>query len=302
MKVLFCTDGSEASYYAIKKTLPFLKADYEINIITVMDWGFFPTYVTFPAEEEIGFPGHKNIAENILDKTIKLIESEGYNVAKADYSTGNPAESILKSIKSEKFDLAVLGSHGKKGFTNWLGSVSRKVVTKSPVPVLIARPPKEPEKTVSKGTNEILLATDGSGNSYNAITKMANLLNLENSSIEVMTVKPGAESLPLEIVTDTAWLNDSLTKQQEIADEILAESRKILGKYNISPQKAFTLEGDPADEILKYTQNNPKDLIVMGSHGREGISDILLGSVSKRVLDNATSPVMIVPSKKESIH
>jgi nucleotide-binding universal stress UspA family protein len=55
--------------------------------------------------------------------------------------------------------------------------------------------------------------------------------------------------------------------------------------------------GDPAEEILRYAQRHPIDLIIVGSHGRSGFSRLLLGSVAERVLRGATRPVLTVPSR-----
>ncbi|OGH99805.1 MAG: hypothetical protein A2287_07515 [Candidatus Melainabacteria bacterium RIFOXYA12_FULL_32_12] len=302
MKILFCADGSEASYYAIRKSLPFLHRNDQIDIIHIIDWGLLPTYVTFPAEEEIRYPEEKNIAQKILDKAIELIEAEGYSVRKADYFHGKPAKIILEVITEEGYDIVVLGSHGKKGIRKWLGSVSRKVVTKSSIPILIVRPPDEPEKGVFVGTKDVLFAVDGSEYSYHAVKQAISILNLDNSSVEITTIRPGAESLPLEITMDNEWLQDCLRKQKEIANEILENTKLILQEHNIPVKSAFSLEGNAADVILNYIEEHKQDLVVMGSHGREGISDFLLGSVSKRVLDYATSPVLIIPIKGMSIH
>ena len=297
MKVLLCTDGSDTSFYAIKMALKFLPEDCNITVINVMDWGIMPTYVTFPAEEEEGFPGQKTVANEILDRTAKLIEDRGYKVTESEYSAGRSADVIIDEINEDGYNFAVLGSHGKKGIRSWLGSVSRKVVTKSPIPTFISRPPKSMEEI---STNSVLFMVDGSENSYNAIRETLSILNLKNYSVEVLTVKPGPESLPVEITMDNEWLENCLSKQADIAREILDEAKKIFEIHGIAPVSAFSLEGDPADVLLKYASENPKDLIIMGSHGREGITEFLLGSVSKRVLDNVVGSVFIVPSKRKS--
>lgn len=299
MKILFCTDGSEASFYAIQKTLPLLHKNDKIDIINIIDWGFLPTYVTFPREEEIGYPDEKNAAQKILDKAISLVESQNFTVNKADYTQGQPANTLLEIIKTEDYNLVILGSHGKKGIKKWLGSVSRKVVTKSSVPTLIVKPSEE-EILINK--KDILAAVDGSEYSYNAIRNAIDLLNLEGGSVEILTIMPGSESLPLEITMDDEWLQKTLKKQKELANEILEKAKQIFQEHGIFVKATLFIEGDPAETILNYTNENKKDLIIMGSHGREGVSDFLLGSVSKRVLDNSLSPVLIVPIKRKSIH
>lgn len=54
------------------------------------------------------------------------------------------------------------------------------------------------------------------------------------------------------------------------------------------------IEGVPADEICALAQNENIDLIVMSSHGRKGLSHILIGSVAEKVLRGAKRPVLIV--------
>ena len=54
------------------------------------------------------------------------------------------------------------------------------------------------------------------------------------------------------------------------------------------------LQGDPAREILHIAQDLPCDLIVMGTHGRTGLSRLLMGSVAEQVLRRARCPVITV--------
>lgn len=54
--------------------------------------------------------------------------------------------------------------------------------------------------------------------------------------------------------------------------------------------------GDPAEEILRYATRHPIDLIVVGTHGRTGMSRVLLGSVAERVMRGARCPVLVVPA------
>lgn len=56
-----------------------------------------------------------------------------------------------------------------------------------------------------------------------------------------------------------------------------------------------TAAGDPAEEILRYAGAHAIDLIVVGTHGRTGLSRLLLGNVADRVLRGARCPVVVVP-------
>jgi universal stress protein A len=55
--------------------------------------------------------------------------------------------------------------------------------------------------------------------------------------------------------------------------------------------------GDPAQTIVRLAEGDRYDLIVMGTHGRQGISHLLVGSVAEKVLRMSTVPVVIVPRR-----
>jgi nucleotide-binding universal stress UspA family protein len=60
------------------------------------------------------------------------------------------------------------------------------------------------------------------------------------------------------------------------------------------------LEGDPAAEIVRYSQDAGVDLIVMGTHGRTGLQRLLMGSVAEKVLRDAPCSVLVVKLPRSS--
>lgn len=60
------------------------------------------------------------------------------------------------------------------------------------------------------------------------------------------------------------------------------------------PAREFVGTGKPAAMIVETAKNWPADLIVMGTHGRNVVSNILLGSVAQGVLRHAPCPVMVL--------
>lgn len=63
------------------------------------------------------------------------------------------------------------------------------------------------------------------------------------------------------------------------------------------PCEYHFVEGVPADEICNWAESESKDLIVMSSHGRSGLSRVLLGSVAEKVLRSAKCPVLVVKQR-----
>jgi nucleotide-binding universal stress UspA family protein len=60
------------------------------------------------------------------------------------------------------------------------------------------------------------------------------------------------------------------------------------------PVEHLLEEGDPVEEILRVARECRVDLIVMGTHGRTGLTHLLLGSVAEQVVRRATCPVLVV--------
>jgi nucleotide-binding universal stress UspA family protein len=58
--------------------------------------------------------------------------------------------------------------------------------------------------------------------------------------------------------------------------------------------KSLLLRGIPADQIVKAAKNRKADMIVIGTHGRTGLSKLFMGSVASRVISTAPSPVLTV--------
>lgn len=90
-------------------------------------------------------------------------------------------------------------------------------------------------------------------------------------------------------------------------DEVRREVEHFLAKLAERPrQLAVRVEaGEPSDTILNAAKDGGADLIVMGTHGRTGLSRLLIGSVAEAVLRRSTCPVLTlrVPSKasRESV-
>jgi nucleotide-binding universal stress UspA family protein len=78
-------------------------------------------------------------------------------------------------------------------------------------------------------------------------------------------------------------------------DMLKAKSREYLKESGDIAIKTHVLLGDPADKIIEFANGENMDLIIMGNVGLRGISRIkALGSVSRRVSEMASCPVLLV--------
>lgn len=80
--------------------------------------------------------------------------------------------------------------------------------------------------------------------------------------------------------------------EAELEEQAKKELSKIAQNLNYTKLSTKTLRGNTFAEILEEAQN--ADLIVLGTHGRSGLSHLLLGSVAERVVRKAPCPVLTV--------
>jgi len=135
--------------------------------------------------------------------------------------------------------------------------------------------------------SKILVAVDGSDSAKKAFEKSIYLAQKCNSSLDLVHVVQcelgGDSATTFEIIED---LKDKSKKMLE-AYEIQA------AKNNVSIQIAV-MQGDPAQVIIELAKAKSYDLIIMGTRGRTPFQELLIGSVSQKVLHHASCPVMVV--------
>jgi nucleotide-binding universal stress UspA family protein len=83
-------------------------------------------------------------------------------------------------------------------------------------------------------------------------------------------------------------------------DDVLKELRKMKGPGPAVPVECVGRVGDAVAEILDLAHSSHCDLIVMGTHGRTGLSRLLMGSVAEQVLRKAPCPVLTVRGTAET--
>lgn len=283
MRILFCTDGSKISFDALRNISKWVN-DAIIDVICVIDWSFLPDEVSIEAD---GFSmSCANIADSILEYAEKEIKFLNLKLGNRIKNCGSAVESILEQTEKEKYDLILMGSHGKKGIQKWLGSVSQEVLNSSKISDYISRE--------ANNRRRILFTIDGSKCSVGIIQKLLPMLNLKNKEIYVCMVVEDPNLLFLEGTLDTNWLLE-IEKQQELyAAHAIKDIQKLLEDNNIMANETVILRGIPAQKIIDYSKTNEIDLIILGAHNKSRLDKFLTESVSKRVLSNVKSDVMLV--------
>lgn len=148
-----------------------------------------------------------------------------------------------------------------------------------------------------KSIENILVPVDFSVHSTLALEYAVDLARRYEAALEIVYVYQSVTlALPEGYVLVTPdQLAEILTRFQAQL-EAAKQSAIAGGAPNV---RSALLQGDPAREILQYAEERKHDLIVMGTHGRAGITRIVLGSVAANVLRAASCPVLTVRASAE---
>jgi nucleotide-binding universal stress UspA family protein len=143
--------------------------------------------------------------------------------------------------------------------------------------------------------SNILIAVDGSKCSLNAVKKGVELAKDLSANIILLCV------VDVTNMIDSAAVGVIIDKDVEViygeeAEKMLDSAMK---KYPYEKTTRLAEEGIPKEAINLIAEQNKVDLIVMGTHGRTGLSHFLMGSVAEHVIRHSTIPVMVVTSSED---
>lgn len=134
----------------------------------------------------------------------------------------------------------------------------------------------------------ILAAIDFSGHAEAVIQRALSEAN--NNCARIMVLNIVEHSWP----TDTDIIMPSFDETQEkLVTAATERLEKILESCSKPPAERLVSSGRPAQEILRVAEQEKADLVVIGSHGRHGLSGIL-GSTTDRIVHQANCDVLIV--------
>jgi nucleotide-binding universal stress UspA family protein len=147
----------------------------------------------------------------------------------------------------------------------------------------------------------VLVATDFGETSKSALEYGRNLARAFGAKLHVLHV--AARVAPMSAAEfDSTNLADL---QADIVEDASRQLNRLLtdNERTLLQTKAIALAStSPAATIVDYAKETHVDIIVVGTHGRSGISHLLMGSVAEHVVRNAPCPVLVVrPNEHEFI-
>lgn len=139
---------------------------------------------------------------------------------------------------------------------------------------------------------KILMATDFSGFGDTAMKLATSLARDTGAQLMVVHVMPP----PLAAI-DADYVGYGVEEDEATRRKHLAAARPD------DPNISFShhlLHGQPAEAIVEFAEEQEVDMIIIGSHGRRGLTRLLMGSVAEHIVRHARVPVLTVKNTEKS--
>ncbi|MCG6553239.1 MAG: universal stress protein [Candidatus Magnetominusculus sp. LBB02] len=269
--LLLAVDGSEYSEGAIREALLFSKS-CSIKLTLLYVNALSDTYES----------GGMTFVEQVDNKLTRYFEDIRERAAEDNVEldiiikrSNDTFEGIIEEAYDRKADLIIMGRRGMTGLKRVLmGSVTAKVIAYAPCKVLVV-----PKDADIKGEH-VLLATDGSTYSASA----------EKEAINMAKRCPHVNYLT---VLSVASGDDRLSESEAIVSRV----REAAEKEGVNAV-AVTSVGSPYEVIVNKAKELNVNVILMGTHGRTGISRLLMGSVAERVVALSHCSVLVIKDRE----
>jgi nucleotide-binding universal stress UspA family protein len=293
LRILFATDGSQGSARAEVYACALAQSwGASLTVMSVLEFppGMNPDYAV----------NRLYLDELMQEATTRLadlkVRAGGLGLpVQSRIATGIPSEEVLAVARAEDADLVVVGTRGKTGLEHvLLGSTAERIIRTAPCPVLTVPVAKQlagehPKATVTR----MLVPVDFSDCSRDALEYGTLIAQRSNVSMKLLHVlEPVSYGLDFTLPQMAQRESSKIAITKRLSDFVCALS-------SLGLASDFLISGGlPADSILDAARAQSVDVIVMGTHGRRGLSHALFGSVAESVLRRSSCPVLTVRSLK----
>lgn len=289
--LLIPTDDSDGAITGAKIGIALAsKLGADVHILSVVD-----VPLDTSAIDDATLSAMESAAANAVERVETLArESDAQLEITTAVKRGTPFQTIREYAHRREIDAIAMGTKGRTGLDRvLLGSVTENVLRTARTPVL-AVPPAADVTTVDEARfDRILLPTDGSEGAAIATRWAIDFAERLGAMVETIF------SIDTSRFPEQREPGQLITAIEERGQDALEGVRERATDAEVSVA-ASIVTGRPAPVILKHATDNEIDLIVMGTHGRTGVGQWFLGSVTENVVRQAEVPVLCVPVSAEN--
>lgn len=227
-------------------------------------------------------------AEDKLRKYVEKASAHGADVESIIVKGLSAADSISQYLSENEFDLVIMGRRGLSSSEQAaLGSVTEAIIRLSPAPVLTI-----PGNIENKAFKKILVPIDFSIHSARSLDYTASLAEKFGAKVILLHVVEQGIYPSFYSVDVSSVFEIDPTLKEEIIFNMQEFSKDHIEDVFI--EDFIVEEGKPHKKIVEFAEFHPVDLIVISTHGLEGLDYVMLGATAEKVARWAGCPSLLV--------
>jgi nucleotide-binding universal stress UspA family protein len=238
-----------------------------------------------------GYSGHTAVqgSEKYLEHVAAPLREQGRKIQKVTYLSADPSAAIDDAARVYNVDLIACATHARGPVGRLLhGGVAWKAVANSNVPVILRHPEAATNgsRVRAREVSRILVPLDGSGYAEKALPLASDLaVQWESPLILVHVVPPASRSTQ-------ATASQHRERLYEEASTYLTNLSHTLS----CKVETRTVFGHVVDSLVQSMESEQPSHVVMASHGRTGLSRVILGCVADELVGLVRCPIIIIPA------
>ncbi len=228
------------------------------------------------------------------EEKLKAFVSEAApaaGVVETEVRIGHAFTELVMACQVHEADLLVMGVKGSRDEPHRVGVIAAKCVRKAPVDVLLVR------EDARSPFRHLVACEDFSENSAKAIQAAVHLARQDGAVLDCLHVYQSALALsldygglaaPMPLEIDPETLNVWKKELQQRVDSLQAEFPDV--KINGEVKERVNIR----DAILEHVTEIQADLVVLGTRGKNGLRELLIGTTAEKIVSHAACSILAV--------
>jgi nucleotide-binding universal stress UspA family protein len=232
-----------------------------------------------------------------LEGVVRRVKDHVNVPVRSAQPIGGVAEQLIDEARRSSADLIVMTTHGRGALSRfWLGSIADETIRHGPAPVLLVRPGDAPVDFDAAPTiGRILVPLDGAPAAERVLIPAVDIAGLTQAEFTLLEVIPPVPVLGYDLGGYAAAGTDLalLERLEANAHTYLDRAKEWLRARGFRADARVIINEQPAVAILDEAKACACDLIAIETHGRSGLSRMLLGSVADKVVRGTGACVLV---------
>lgn len=221
-----------------------------------------------------------------------IVESEvGAVAVNAEVRIGHPFTGLVEACRAHSVDLLVMGARGSKNEPHRIGVIAARCVRKAPVDVLVVR------EDAQGPFKKIVACVDFSENSASAVQCALHIARQDGASLDCLHVYQSALAMSLDYGGFVPSLPpvidpEAVANWRKDLDAFLAPLTHDAGDVKVT---ALIKERvNIREAILDHINETRASLVVLGTRGKTGLREMLIGTTAEKIVQNAPCSILAV--------